>query len=219
MASLWMRSRNRRRGRLRASRRFWWKAFAAELDRSHLATHTGLVTRIDRDPGRSLSDGDSNNWVVQLLIVAGNDAAAGALLTGSFPARRAAPALAVVTLSADQPIGLPIAFTRFRSGRNRRRTDRGHHLGLVMVNPMMQGQGLSWVVVRPHTLVLFMRGGLRPKGIFPTSPRCRLCAAWSRHLFRLFPSPRPGWGGGGEGAAAKTLRIFNGRCIMRHIAA
>ena len=39
------------------------------------------------------------------------------------------------------------------------------HLGLVMVDPDVQGQGLSWVLYGLTTLVLFARDGLRPKWI------------------------------------------------------
>ncbi|MGH6713595.1 MAG: hypothetical protein ACREEK_32170, partial [Bradyrhizobium sp.] len=72
-----------------------------------------------------------------------------------------------VTLIVEEASGRPIAFNALSvmsvelDGEPQQVT----HLGLVMVDPDVQGQGLSWVLYGLTTLVLFARDGLRPKWI------------------------------------------------------
>jgi hypothetical protein len=193
MASLWMRT-EAAIGRLRGIAAFWWNAFSQPTIDLTLHTHAGLVTRIVESPGRSLSEAELDALVSQLRIVAGKTLPAGSLTYGIFSGERERLSRAVVTLICEQVSGRPIAFNALAvmpvelDGEAIEVT----HLGLVMVDPDVQGQGLSWVLYGLTTLVLFMRGGLRPKWISNVTQVPAVCGMVSDTFSDVFPSPRPG---------------------------
>jgi hypothetical protein len=100
----------------------------------------------------------------------------------------------VVTLICEEASGRPIAFNALSvmpvelDGEAIEVT----HLGLVMVDPDVQGQGLSWVLYGLTTLVLFMRGGLRPKWISNVTQVPAVCGMVSETFSDVFPSQHPG---------------------------
>jgi hypothetical protein len=193
MASLWMQIGSGI-GRLRGIAAFWWKAFSQSSIDLTLRTHAGLVTRIVESPGRSLSEGELEQLVSQLRIVAGKTLPAGSLTYGIFSGDRERLSRAVVTLICEEATGHPIAFNALSvmpvelDGEAIAVT----HLGLVMVDPDVQGQGLSWVLYGLTTLVLFMRGGLRPKWISNVTQVPAVCGMVSDTFSDVFPSPRSG---------------------------
>ena len=63
------------------------------------------------------------------------------------------------------------------------------HLGLVMVDPDVQGQGLSWVLYGLTTLVLFIRDGLRPKWISNVTQVPAVFGMVCETFSDVFPSP------------------------------
>ena len=193
MASLWMQIKSAIR-RLRGIAAFWWKAFSQSSIDLTLGTHAGLVTRIVESPGRSLSEGELEQLMSQLRIVAGKTLPAGSLTYGIFSGEPERLSRAVVTLICEEASGRPIAFNALSvmpvelDGEPIEVT----HLGLVMVDPDVQGQGLSWVLYGLTTLVLFMRGGLRPKWISSVTQAPAVCGMVSDTFSDVFPSARPG---------------------------
>ena len=153
--------------RLRSHGAFWLKAFSQATIDLTLRTHTGLQTRIVESPGLSLSQPELDRLVADLRSVAGKTLPAGSLSYGIFSGERERLARAIVTLVVEEATGRPIAFNALSvmdvelDGERQEVT----HLGLVMVDPDAQGQGLSWVLYGLTTLVLFARDGLRPKWI------------------------------------------------------
>ena len=113
---------------------------------------------------------------------------------GIFSDERERLSRAVVTLICEEASGRPIAFNALSlmpvelDGEAIEVT----HLGLVMVDPDVQGQGLSWVLYGLTTLVLFMRGGLRPKWISNVSQVPAVVGMVSETFSDVFPSPHPG---------------------------
>ena len=192
MASLWMQIRSAI-GRLRGIAAFWWKAFSQPTIDLTLRTHAGLATRIVESPGRSLSEPELEQLVSQLRIVAGKTLPAGSLAYGIFSGKRERLSRAIVTLICEEATGRPIAFNALSvmpvelDGEQIEVT----HLGLVMVDPDAQGQGLSWVLYGLTTLVLFMRGGLRAKWISNVTQVPAVCGMVSDTFSDVFPSPRP----------------------------
>jgi hypothetical protein len=189
MASLWVQIRSAM-ARLRGIAAFWWKAFSQPTIDLTLRTHAGLVTRIVESPGRSLSEGELEQLVSQLRIVAGKTLPAGSLTYGIFSGEREKLSRAIVTLICEEASGRPIAFNALSvlpvelDGEGIEVT----HLGLVMVDPDVQGQGLSWVLYGLTTLVLFMRGGLRPKWISNVTQVPAVCGMVSETFSDVFPS-------------------------------
>ena len=171
---------------------FWLKALRQPTIDLTLRTHAGLVTRIVESPGRSLSETDLEQLVSQLRAVAGKTLPAGSLTYGIFSGERERLSRAVVTLICEEASGRPIAFNALSvmpvelDGEAIEVT----HLGLVMIDPDVQGQGLSWVLYGLTTLVLFMRGGLRSKWISNVTQVPAVCGMVGETFSDVFPSPQ-----------------------------
>src|ERR1700710_1249964 len=209
MASLWVQIRSAI-VRLCGIAAFWWKAFSQPTIDLTLRTHVRLMTRIVESPGRSLSAPELEQLVSQLRIVAGKTLPAGSLTYGIFSGERERLSRAIVTLICEEASGRPIAFNALSvmpvelDGEAIEVT----HLGLVMVDPDVQGQGLSWVLYGLTTLVLFMRGGLRPKWISNVTQVPAVCGMVSETFSDVFPSP-------GHGARQNFAHLQLARGIMR----
>ena len=209
MASLWMQVRSAI-GRLRGIAAFWWNAFSQPTIDLTLRTHAGLATRIVESPGRSLSEPELEQLVSQLRIVAGKTLPAGSLAYGIFSGERERLSRAVVTLICEEASGRPIAFNALSVMPVELDGDpiEVTHLGLVMVDPDVQGQGLSWVLYGLTTLVLFMRDGLRPRWISNVTQVPAVCGMVSETFSDVFPAPLPG-------ARASFAHLQLARGIMR----
>jgi hypothetical protein len=170
MASFWSGILASRRGqgraqtwsvlrRLRGYAGFWLQALSQPSIDLTLRTHAGLLTRIVETPGRSLSPEGRERLVSQLRIVAGKTLPQQSLTYGIFSGDREPMSRAIVTLICEEATGRPILFNALSAmaveldGAAVEVT----HLGLVMVDPDVRGQGLSWVLYGLTALVLFAR--------------------------------------------------------------
>jgi len=172
---------------------FWLRAFSQATIDLTLHTHAGLRTRIVESPGLSLSQPELEGLVSQLRLVAGKTLPAGSLTYGIFSGERERLVRAVVTLIYEEATGRPIAFNALSlmdvelDGEREQVT----HLGLVMVDPEVQGQGLSWVLYGLTTLVLFARDGFRPKWISNVTQVPAVFGMVCETFADVFPSPQP----------------------------
>jgi hypothetical protein len=179
--------------RLRGHVAFWLGAFSQTSIDLTLRTHTGLRTRIVESPGLSLSQEQLDELVSQLRAVAAKTLPAGSLTYGIFSGEREKMSRAIVTLIYEETTGRPIAFNALSvmdvelDGEREQVT----HLGLVMVDPDVQGQGLSWVLYGLTTLVLFARDGLRPKWISNVTQVPAVFGMVCETFSDVFPSPQP----------------------------
>src|SRR5262245_1498585 len=150
-------------GMLRSHAAFWLKAFVQPTIDLTLRTHEGLTTRIVESPGRALSEDDLERLVAQLRVVAGKTLPAGDLTYGIFSGERERLSRAIVTVICEEASGRPVAFNALSvlpvelDGQPAEVT----HLRLVMVDPHVHGQGLSWVLYGLTTPVLIIRRLLR----------------------------------------------------------
>jgi hypothetical protein len=179
--------------RLRGHAAFWLQAFSQSSIDLTLRTHTGLRTRIVESPGLSLAQAELDELVAQLRAVAAKTLPAGSLTYGIFSGEREKLSRAIVTLIYEEATGRPIAFNALSvmdvelDGEREQVT----HLGLVMVDPDVQGQGLSWVLYGLTTLVLFARDGLRPKWISNVTQVPAVFGMVCETFSDVFPSPQP----------------------------
>jgi hypothetical protein len=179
-------------GVLRSHAAFWLKAFAQPTIDLTLRTHEGFSTRIIESPGRALGEDELERLVAQLRVVAGKTLPAGDLSYGIFSGERERLSRAIVTLICEEASGRPVAFNALSvmpvelDGQPAEVT----HLGLVMVDPEVQGQGLSWVLYGLSTLVLFIRGGLRQKWISNVTQVPAVCGMVCETFSDVFPSPQ-----------------------------
>ena len=168
-----------------------FRAFGrADIDLA-LRTHPGLVTRIVERPGLSLPPGELDELLMQLRTVAGKTLPAGSLAYGLFSGECERLARAVVTLVSDEATGEPIAFNALSvmdvelDGA----PIEVIHLGLVMIDPDVQGRGLSWVLYGLTTLLLFARGGLRQRWISNVTQVPAVFGMVSETFSDVFPQP------------------------------
>jgi hypothetical protein len=179
--------------RLRNHAAFWLQAFSQTSIDLTLHTHTGLRTRIVESPGLSLAQEQLDELVSQLRAVAAKTLPAGSLTYGIFSGEREKLSRAIVTLIYEETTGRPVAFNALSvmdvelDGEREQVT----HLGLVMVDPDVQGQGLSWVLYGLTTLVLFARDGLRPKWISNVTQVPAVFGMVCETFSDVFPSPQP----------------------------
>ena len=209
MASVTTRIRSAVRA-LRGYAAFWLQAFAQPTIDLTLRTHEGLITRIVESPGRALSEDELARLVAQLRVVAGKTLPAGDLTYGIFSGERERLSRAIVTVISEEASGRPVAFNALSvmpvelDGQPTEVT----HLGLVMVDPDAQGQGLSWVLYGLTTLVLFIRGGLRAKWISNVTQVPAVCGMVCETFSDVFPSPQ-------GSARASFAHLQLARDIMR----
>jgi len=158
-----------------------------------LRTHPGLRTRIVESPSLTLSPPERERLLAQLRSVAARTLPGTALDYGIFSGDPDRMARAIVTLISEEPSGRPIAFNALTvlgaelDGEPTEVT----HLGLVMIDPEVRGQGLSWVLYGLTALLLFARDGLRPKWISNVSQVPAVVGMVSETFSDVFPSPQP----------------------------
>ncbi|MEN3290409.1 MAG: hypothetical protein V7634_4709, partial [Bradyrhizobium sp.] len=154
-------------GRLRGYAFFWLKALSQPTIDLTLRTGMHQLTRIVESPGVSLPPDELDALVTQLRMVAAKTLPQDSLTYGVFSGEPERLKHAIITLISDEDSGQPVAFNALSlmdvalDGEPVQVT----HLGLVMVDPDVRGQGLSWVLYGLTALVLFARDGLRPKWI------------------------------------------------------
>ncbi len=173
---------------------FWLKALTRPTLDLTLTTAPGQQTRIIERPGLVLDDAELAALVEQLRTVAGRTLAQGALTYGVFSGERERLSQSIVTLIGDTATGRPIAFNALAqmpltlNGEPEQVT----HLGLVMVDPEVRGRGLSWVLYGLTVLVLFVRGGLRPRWISNVTQVPGVVGMVCETFSEVYPSPDPG---------------------------
>ncbi|MGY3620719.1 hypothetical protein [Bradyrhizobium sp. USDA 10063] len=190
---------------------FWLKALSQPNIDLTLRTHAGLRTRIVERPGISLPPEDLEALVSQLRAVAAKTLPQQSLTYGIFSGEPERLARAIVTLICEEDTGRPIAFNALSvmevelDGAPIDVT----HLGLVMVDPDVRGQGLSWVLYGLTALVLFARDGLRPKWISNVTQVPAVVGMVSETFSDVYPSPL-------SGARRSFAHLQLARGIMAH---
>jgi hypothetical protein len=190
---------------------FWLKALSQPNIDLTLRTHAGLRTRIVERPGTSLAPEELEALVAQLRIVAAKTLPLQSLTYGIFSGESERLARAIITLISEEETGRPIAFNALSvmevelDGAPIEVT----HLGLVMVDPDVRGQGLSWVLYGMTALVLFARDGLRPKWISNVTQVPAVVGMVCETFSDVYPSPL-------SGARRSFAHLQLARGIMAH---
>jgi len=181
-------------GRLPRHAAFWLKALSQPNIDISLRTHAGLRTRIVESPGVSLPSEELATLVAQLRTVASKTLSDESLNYGIFSGQPERLTRAIVTLICEEETGRPIAFNALSvmdvelDGSDTEVT----HLGLVMVDPDVRGQGLSWVLYGLTALLLFARDGLRSKWFSNVTQVPAVAGMVSETFSDVYPSPLPG---------------------------
>lgn len=189
--------------------RAWWHALVShELDLK-LAIHRGYETRIISRPGQILGDEDLTALTEKLRTVASRALGEGELKYGVFSGERDRLARAVVTLITEKETGRPVAFNALSLIETEFAGERVDilHLGLVIVDPEVRGKGLSSALYGLTVLVLFLRGGLRPRWISNVTQVPAIVGMVAETFSNVFPTPD-------EGARQSFAHLSLARKIM-----
>ena len=147
--------------------------------------------RIVENPGLWMSRDELTELVGDLRKVAATTLPAGDLTYGVFSGDLARLEHSVITLVSQREDGAPVAFNALA----RMDVDLGHrsedvlHLGLVMVNPNLRSQGLSWVLYGLTCILMLFRNGMRPLWVSNVTQVPAVVGLVGGGFARVFPAP------------------------------
>lgn len=169
----------------------WWQALVSPALDLKLSIHRGFETRIIARPGAILDDEELGELTRKLRAVAARTLDAGELTYGVFSGDRERLVRAVVTLISERETGRPVAFNAISLMETEFAGERVEvlHLGLVMVDPDVRGKGLSSALYGLTVLVLFLRGGLRPRWISNVTQVPAIVGMVAETFSDVFPKP------------------------------
>ncbi|EYR82959.1 hypothetical protein SHLA_43c000510 [Shinella sp. DD12] len=159
-----------------------------------LKTSADFRARIVEFPGLWMNEREIGALRADLLKVAGRAVPHGDLDYGVFSAREDVLQRTIVTLVYRVSDGTPVAFNALPvlslslSGK----PVEVLHLGLVMIDPTVRSQGLSWVLYGLTCFLLFLRNQLRPLWISNVTQVPAVAGMVAETFSDVFPSPSRG---------------------------
>lgn len=150
--------------------------------------------RIVEFPGLWMSAPDIAGLREDLRSVAQRSVADGSLDYGVFSEREDVLARTIVTLVYRVSDGQPVAFNALpvMSLSLNGKPVEVLHLGLVMIDPTVRSQGLSWVLYGLTCFLLFLRNQLRPLWISNVTQVPAVAGMVAETFSDVFPAPTRG---------------------------
>ncbi|MDX3974663.1 hypothetical protein [Shinella sp.] len=150
--------------------------------------------RIVEFPGLWMSGPDIAGLREDLRSVARRSVADGSLDYGVFSEREDVLARTIVTLVYRVSDGQPVAFNALpvMSLSLNGKPVEVLHLGLVMIDPAVRSQGLSWVLYGLTCFLLFLRNQLRPLWISNVTQVPAVAGMVAETFSDVFPAPTRG---------------------------
>lgn len=169
----------------------WLQALTQDHLDLTLNASRAVRTRIVDRPGAWMDAAQLQGLVEDVRKVASATLPAGALkygVLGGDPERLKA---SVLTILYDRQTNAPIAFNAlaWMPTRLRGRSANVLHLGLVMVDPNVRSQGLSWILYGLTCFVLFVRRGMRPIWISNVTQVPAVVGMVCQNFAGVYPSP------------------------------
>ena len=156
-------------------------------------TAGGIRVRIVERPAEWMPREAIETLIDDIRIVAGGALPSGSLDYGIFQTDGKQLSRAILTILYDEATGKPIAFNALAvldvvmHGRPATVT----HLGLVMVDPDIQGHGLSWILYGLTCLILFVRNQFRSLWLSNVTQVPAVVGMVSETFSDVFPRPDP----------------------------
>lgn len=156
-------------------------------------TGEGLRARIVERPAEWMAPEAVDRLLADLRTVATRSLPSGALDYGVFRADRQQLRRAILTIVYKEESGQPVAFNALTimDVAMHGRPAIVMHLGLVMIDPAIRGQGLSWILYGLTCLILFVRNQFRPIWLSSVSQVPAVIGLVSEMFSDVFPSPDP----------------------------
>jgi hypothetical protein len=154
----------------------------------------GIRIRIVERPAEWMPRAAIDELVADLETVARRTLPAGALDYGVFKADGGQLARAILTILYDEASGKPVAFNALAvlDVAIHGRPAVVLHLGLVMIDPAIQGQGHSWILYGLTCLIVFVRNQFRPLWISSVTQVPAIVGKVSETFSDVYPGPEPG---------------------------
>ncbi|SMD15756.1 hypothetical protein [Rhizobium sp. RU36D] len=154
----------------------------------------GFVSRIVERPGLWMTADELDALAAELRQVAAATLPGGELTYGVFAADRERLKQTILTIVYERKSGRPVAFNALAlmDLQLHGKKARVLHLGLVMVDPTVRSQGLSWVLYGLTCFFLFLRNRFRPIWISNVTQVPAVAGMVSEIFSDVYPSPRPG---------------------------
>jgi hypothetical protein len=156
-----------------------------------LATGRQLETRIVERPGLWMTDGQLVALSEDLIAVASKTLPRGSLTYGVFSGDPERLKSTIITIVRRKDTGRPIAFNALALMDITTMAEPMQvlHLGLVMVDPEEQSQGLSWILYGLTCMMLFFRNQLRPLWISNVTQVPAVVGMVAETFNDVFPTP------------------------------
>ena len=153
----------------------------------------GIRVRIVERPAEWMPEEAVQALVDDIRIVAARTLPSGPLDYGVFKADGKQLSRAILTVLYDEASGRPVAFNALAvlDVAMHGRPTAIIHLGLVMIDPSVRGQGLSWILYGLTCLILFVRNQFRPLWLSNVTQVPAVVGMVSETFSEVFPSPDP----------------------------
>lgn len=185
----------------------WLAALGREKLDLTIDAARGFTSRIVERPALWMDEAELAALVSDLRAVARRVAPDGELGYGALSGDRDRLANSVITLVRERDSGRPVAFNALAimDVTLRGKPAEVLHLGLVMVDPGVRSQGLSWVLYGLTCFLLFLRGGFRPVWISNVTQVPAVVGMVSETFTNVYPTPD------------KTARSYDHSALAREI--
>lgn len=160
------------------------------LDISFSVSRTHMV-RVVECPGLWMDDGKLEKLVEDLRTVASKTLPSGDLDYGVFGQDRSHLSRSIITLITLKSDQTPVAFNALArmDVDLRHRQEEVLHLGLVMVDPNLRSQGLSWVLYGLTCILMLFRNGMRPLWVSNVTQVPAVVGLVGSGFSQVYPSP------------------------------
>ncbi|WP_333714170.1 hypothetical protein [Yoonia sp.] len=157
-----------------------------------LTTGRQLQTRIVERPGLWMTDAQLEALSQDLITVASKTLPRGSLTYGVFSGDPERLKSTIITIVRRKDTGQPIAFNALALMDITTMAEPMQvlHLGLVMVDPEEQSQGLSWILYGLTCMMLFFRNQLRPLWISSVTQVPAVVGMVAETFNDVFPTPQ-----------------------------
>jgi hypothetical protein len=171
----------------------WFRAlWQRRLDLTFRASG-GIRIRIVERPADWMAPEAIRELLADIALVAARTLPSGSLDYGIFRSDGEQLSRALLTVLYDEASNRPVAFNALAvlDVAMHGRPTTVVHLGLIMVDPEIRGQGLSWILYGLTCLILFVRNQFRPIWLSNVTQAPAVAGMVAETFSDVFPGPDP----------------------------
>lgn len=171
----------------------WYNALTQDYLDLSLRPNAEVTARIVERPGLWMQPEDRNRLLADLRTIARRSLPGGSLDYGILTGEQDRLEKSIITILHDRKSGAPVAFNALAimDVQLHAKPTQVLHMGLVLVDPGVRSQGLSWVLYGLTCLVLFFRNQMRPLWLSNVTQVPAIVGMVTETFSHAFPSPQP----------------------------